>query len=114
MVNIKFILHNYINMSFYKENFYSDSSNTQTSASTASATGTSIQGTATVNVTSFGKGLITFIFVWVFIGLVAFIMSLVCFGRSGSTFEKIMGLLLAIFFGPFYFLFYVFNGEYCR
>jgi hypothetical protein len=68
----------------------------------------------TVNISPFGKGLITFLFIWVFIGLVAFIMSLVCFARSGTTFDKIMGLLLAIFFGPFYFLFYVFNGGYCR
>ena len=67
-----------------------------------------------INITPFGKGIITFIFAWIFIGLVAFIMSLVCFARSGSSFDKIMGLLLAIFFGPFYFLFYVFNKGYCR
>jgi hypothetical protein len=71
-------------------------------------------GEQTINISPFGKGLITFIFVWVFIGLVAFIMSLVCFAKSGTTFNKIIGLLLAIFFGPFYFLFYVFNKEYCR
>lgn len=99
-------------MSFYKEKFYSDPSNTQISTSTS--TSASATGTATIDITPFGKGLITFIFVWVFIGLVAFILSLVCFARSGSTFEKIMGLLLAIFFGPFYFLFYVFNKGYCR
>ena len=87
-------------MNFNKENFYDGTSNTETSS--------------TINITPFGKGLITFIFVWVFIGLFAFILSLVCFARSGSAFEKIMGLLLAIFFGPFYFLFYVFNKEYCR
>lgn len=99
-------------MSFYKENFYSDLSNIQTSATAVQ--GTMVQGNATIDITPFGKGLMTFIFVWVFIGLVAFILSLVCFARSGSTFEKIMGLLLAIFFGPFYFLFYIFNGGYCR
>jgi len=90
-------------MNFNQENFYSESSNTQTQTQTA-----------TVDVTPFGKGLIVFICVWILIGLVAFILSLVCFARSGSSFEKIMGLLLAIFFGPFYFLFYVFNKGYCR
>lgn len=55
-----------------------------------------------------------FLFFWMILGLAAFITSIVCFGRSGSTAEKIIGLLLAIFFGPFYFLFYAFNGGYCR
>ena len=55
-----------------------------------------------------------FILVWSLIGLIAFIMSLVCFGRSGTLLEKIIGLLLAIFFGPLYFIFYIFNSSYCR
>jgi hypothetical protein len=55
-----------------------------------------------------------FLFFWMIIGLAAFITSIVCFERSGSTTEKIIGLLLAIFFGPFYFFFYAFNGGYCR
>jgi fatty acid desaturase len=55
-----------------------------------------------------------FILLWALIGLIAFITSLVCFGRSGSTTEKIIGLLLAIFFGPLYFIFYAFNSNYCR
>jgi hypothetical protein len=55
-----------------------------------------------------------FILIWGLIGLIAFITSLVCFGRSGSTLEKIIGLLLAIFFGPLYFIFYAFNSNYCR
>jgi len=55
-----------------------------------------------------------FILVWSLIGLIAFIMSLVCFGRSGTLLEKIIGLLLAIFFGPLYFIFYIFNTSYCR
>ena len=55
-----------------------------------------------------------FIIIWIIIGFIAFITSLVCFGRSGTIAEKIIGLLLAIFFGPFYFLFYGFNEGYCR
>ena len=89
-------------MNFNQENFYNGSSTSST------------QDNATLNITPFGKGLIVFICVWILIGLVAFILSLVCFARSGSPFDKIIGLLLAIFFGPFYFLFYVFNKGYCR
>jgi len=55
-----------------------------------------------------------FILIWSLIGVIAFIMSLVCFGRSGTLLEKIIGLLLAIFFGPLYFIFYIFNTSYCR
>jgi len=55
-------------------------------------------------------GILIFIFLWI----ISFIASMACFGKSGSTLEKIMGVLLAIFFGLFYFLFYAFNGNYCR
>jgi hypothetical protein len=57
---------------------------------------------------------VTIFFIWVLLGLIAFILSLVCFARSGSILEKILGLLLAIFFGPFYFIFYAVNSGYCR
>ena len=53
-------------------------------------------------------------FIWALIGIFAFILSLICFGRSGTLLEKILGLFLAIFFGPFYFIFYMFNTKYCR
>jgi len=55
-----------------------------------------------------------FIYLWLFMGLIEFILSLVCFARSGSFLEKILGFMLAIFFGPFYFLFYLFDKDYCR
>lgn len=60
--------------------------------------------------------LITSIFavLWVFVGLAAFIMSLVCFGRSGSTAQHIIGLILSIFFGPFYWVYYFAVSSYCR
>jgi len=57
--------------------------------------------------------LLVFIIIWILIGFAAFITSLVCFGRSGTILEKIIGLLLAIFFGPFYFIFFFFAGGYC-
>lgn len=58
--------------------------------------------------------IIILMFIWTLLGLVAFIMSIVCFARSGSTFEKVMGLLLALFLGPLYFLFFSFSNTYCK
>ena len=55
-----------------------------------------------------------FVVLWIFVGLAAFIMSLVCFGRSGSTAQHIIGLLLAIFFGPFYWIYYFAVSSYCK
>lgn len=55
-----------------------------------------------------------FVILWVFVGLAAFIMSLVCFGRSGSTAQHIIGLLLSIFFGPFYWIYYFAVSSYCK
>jgi hypothetical protein len=62
----------------------------------------------------FRIGLSLFILLWVFLGIVAFIMSLICFGKSGTLVDKILGLLLAFIFGPFYFFFFAFNKNYCR
>lgn len=58
-------------------------------------------------------GIGIFLIIWIIIGIIAFIVSLFCFGFSGSTTEKIIGLLLAIFFGPFYFIYFFFNKNYC-
>ena len=55
-----------------------------------------------------------FIIIWIIIGFIAFITSLVCFGRSGTIAEKIIGLLLAILFGPFYFIFFFADSTYCK
>jgi hypothetical protein len=55
-----------------------------------------------------------FLLFWIFSGLAAFIMSLVCFGYGGTAIDKVVGLILAIFFGPFYWFFYGFNTYYCN
>ena len=55
-----------------------------------------------------------FALAWVLFGIAAFFFSLVCFGRSGSFGEKIFGFLLALIFGPFYFVYYFADGAYCR
>ncbi len=60
-----------------------------------------------------GYSLLVFLVVWIILGIIAFIMSIVCFGFSGSMIEKVIGLLLACFFGPFYWLYFYFNKSYC-
>ena len=50
---------------------------------------------------------------WILVGFIAFIMSIVCFGRSGTTEQHILGLLLAILFGPFYWIYYGMSKTYC-
>ena len=54
-----------------------------------------------------------FILLWVVFGIAAFIMSIVCFGYSGSTGQHVIGLLLAIFFGPFYWIYFLVVKSYC-
>lgn len=55
-----------------------------------------------------------FVFLWFFVGIAAFIMSLLCFGKSGSTAQHVVGFLLALFFGPFYWIYYFAAASYCR
>ncbi len=52
--------------------------------------------------------------VWALAGIAAIIMSIVCFGFSGTTMEKAIGLAIAFFLGPLYFIFYAVNKSYCR
>jgi hypothetical protein len=51
--------------------------------------------------------------IWVFAGLAAFIASITCLFYKGTIGEKIAGLLLGLFAGPFYWLFYIFSSNYC-
>ena len=50
----------------------------------------------------------------VILGLMALVYSLMCFGYQSTFFEKMLGLLLAFFTGPFYFIYYAYNKSYCR
>jgi hypothetical protein len=51
--------------------------------------------------------------VWLLLGVVAFVTSRVCIGKSGSGGIKALGVLLAVLFGPFYFLLFL-SPDYCR
>lgn len=56
----------------------------------------------------------TVVFFWVFLGILGFLWSIICFGKSGDLGYKIVALLLAVFFGPLYWLFFYSVKNYCR
>jgi len=58
--------------------------------------------------------IIVLVAIWAILGIAAFIMSIVCFGRTGSTSQHVVGLLLAILFGPIYWIFYFAVPDYCK
>ena len=60
-----------------------------------------------------GIAIIIFVVVWCVLGLSAFIASIVCLGRSGTVGAKIAGFLLALFFGPFYWIYFLAHSGYC-
>lgn len=61
-----------------------------------------------------GLALLVFGTLWTIFGIIGFVMSLICFGYSGSTGEKLFGLLASIMMGPFYFIYYFSSGTYCK
>ncbi len=54
-----------------------------------------------------------FIVIWAVASFTGFIMSILCLSYDGSTGGKVAGILLALFFGPFYWLYYIFRKTYC-
>lgn len=54
-----------------------------------------------------------FVIIWSLLGFIAFIMSIVCFWRSGTFGQHIIGFLIALMFGPFYWFYYKFASGYC-
>ena len=86
---------------------------TTTTATTAAATGTPTETTAAAT-GQYGMLLLVVIVIFVIVAIYCLIKSLMCFGKSGSTAEKIIGLLIAFFTGPFYLLYLNFNEGYCN
>ena len=90
---------------------------TTTTATTAAATGTPTETTAAATTAAtgqYGMLLLVVIVIFVIVAIYCLIKSLMCFGKSGSTAEKIIGLLIAFFTGPFYLLYLNFNEGYCN
>lgn len=59
-------------------------------------------------------GILIFIFLWTLIGILAFIQSIMCFGYKGNNYDKTIGLIISAIFGPFYWIFYKVNTDYCK
>jgi hypothetical protein len=53
------------------------------------------------------------ILIWVIAGIIAFFASLICMFYNGSVTDKTVGLMMSILFGPFYWLYYIYNANYC-
>jgi len=84
-----------------------------TSATTA-ATTTSAPTTATTTVnTTSGVGILL-LFIFIIVSIYCLVKSFLCFGKSGTVAEKIFGVVIAFFTGPFYLLYLNFNEEYCE
>jgi hypothetical protein len=85
---------------------------TETVATTVAAETTS--ATISPNFAAGGIILIIFLIIFAIVSIYCVIKSLMCFGKSGSTAEKIIGVLIAFFTGPFYLLYLNFNTGYCE
>jgi hypothetical protein len=51
--------------------------------------------------------------IWSIAGITAFISSIVCLFYKGSIGDKLIGLVISMFLGPLYWLFYIYNLNYC-
>lgn len=51
---------------------------------------------------------------WVLLGIIAFVKSILCFSSSSTLTENLIGLILAVLFGPFYFLYLYLSPTYCK
>ena len=51
---------------------------------------------------------------WALLGFAAFVMSLVCVGRSGTVLDKALGIVVAMLAGPFYWLYFLLLKGYCN
>jgi len=54
------------------------------------------------------------ILVWFFSGIIGFIASIICFGYEAPLKDKLLGLFFGIFAGPFYWIYYIYNINYCN
>jgi len=68
-----------------------------------------------VSSVAYGFFMFLFIIIWIWFiaGLLGFIFSIVCFGFNGSIGDKFLGLLIVLAVGPFYWLYFIYNNNYC-
>ena len=58
--------------------------------------------------------LVIFFIIWIITGIISLLYSLFCFGYDSTLTEKIIGFLIALITGPFYFIYYSYNKNYCK
>ena len=95
----------------------SDTSKTTTAAPTVAATtAPTVAATTTVSNdgAAFGIVFLLFLGIIIIVSIYCLVKSFLCFGKSGSTAEKILGVVIAFFTGPFYLLYLNFNTGYCN
>lgn len=59
--------------------------------------------------------LFVFIFtlLWFLTGLFGWLMSIYCFNYNKTKIQNVVGILIATFLGPFYWLYYIYMQNYC-
>jgi hypothetical protein len=91
---------------------------TETAATTAPTTTDTAAATTAptdgVTAGQYGVLILIVLVIFIIVAIYCVIKSLMCFGKSGSTAEKILGLIIAFFMGPFYLLYLNFNEGYCN
>ena len=68
----------------------------------------------TNNVSNISSFVLIFLGFFILVCIYCLVKSIMCFGKSGSTAEKIFGVVIAFFTGPFYLLYLNFNEGYCK
>ena len=51
---------------------------------------------------------------WFISGIAAFVAGIVCLFYNSSVQDKIIGLIFGIIAGPFYWIYYIYNLNYCN
>jgi len=58
--------------------------------------------------------ILIFLIIWITGGIVSFIGSMICLNYDAPTKDKILGVVFSIIAGPFYWIYYVYNVNYCN
>lgn len=55
------------------------------------------------------------VFIWMMLGVLGFVTSIVCFAYDGGFMQNWVGFLTSVVLGPFYWLYFFYAGEtYCK
>jgi hypothetical protein len=65
------------------------------------------------NLKTMGYFVFVFTLLWFITGLLGWLMSIYCFKYNKTKIENVVGVLIAILLGPFYWLYYIYMQNYC-